>query len=363
MTADTFFDHQSPESAAKTDIVANFFAAWLKIIGPSSRGPLGYMELYAGPGRFSDGATSTPLRVLAAILASPFAGRFRVVLNEMDARAADLLKGNVEQLPDIARLREPPILTREEVDREKALAFLKYLGDFPAVLFVDPFGYKGVSNRLFAEYVSVGWGRDAILFFNYKRINAALSNPEFAEHMAAVFGEKRARTLREELAALHPHEREARVRGAMEETLHDAGVKFIHRYDFEKRHDSLFFMSQNEKGLRTMKNIMKTRSTSDDAGVPSFSFSRTRDKQFDLFASARTPLDDLRDDLLRHFAGRTITFEQIFRQHHPGTNYVEANYRNVLLSLEETGVIVTEPRNRRHGTFGPNVRVTFPKRG
>jgi three-Cys-motif partner protein len=363
MTADTFFDHQSPESAAKTDIVANFFAAWLNIIGPSCRGPLGYMELYAGPGRFGDGATSTPLRVLETIVGSPHAARFRVVLNEMDARAADLLKANVEQLPNISRLGQPPILTREEVDRDKAVGFLKYLGDFPSVLFVDPFGYKGVSSRLFAEYVGVGWGRDAVLFFNYKRINAALSNPEFTEHMGDVFGEKRAQALRAELAVLHPHEREARVRAAMEETLHAAGVKFIHRYDFEKRHDSLFFMSQNEKGLRTMKNIMKTRSTSSESGVPSFSFSRTREKQFDLFGSARTPIDDLRDDLLARFAGRTMTFDEIFREHHPGTNYVDANYRHVLLSLEEGGFVVTEPRNRRQGTFGPNVRVTFPKRG
>lgn len=361
MTADTFFEHQSPESAAKTDIVANFFAAWLNIIGPSSRGPLGYMELYAGPGRFADGATSTPIRVLETILTSPYAARFRVVLNEMDDRAADLLKTNVADLPNISSLREAPILTREEVDRDKALVFLKHLGDFPAVLFVDPFGYKGVSRRLFAEYVSVGWGRDAILFFNYKRINAALSNPEFTEHMGDVFGETRARALREELASLHPHEREARVRAAMEETLRDAGVKFIHRYDFEKRHDSLFFMSQSEKGLRVMKNIMKTRSTSDDSGVPSFSFSRSREKQFDLFGATRTPLDELRDDLLKRFAGQTMTFEQIFRAHHPGTNFVEGNYRQVLLALEESGVITTEPRNRRRGTFGPNVRVTFPK--
>lgn len=362
MTADRFFDHQTPESAAKADIVAHFFAAWLNIIGPSSRGMLGYMELYAGPGRYDDGTASTPIRVLETIVSSSHASRFRVVLNEMDSRAADLLAENVRAQPNIGRLREAPILTREEVDRDKALEFLKYLADFPSVLFVDPFGYKGVSRRLFSEYVSVGWGRDAILFFNYKRINAALSNTEFTDHMNAVFGEARANRLRAELGSLHPHERETRVRSAMDETLREVGVKFIRRYDFEKRHDSLFFMSQNEKGLRVMKNIMKTRSTSDEAGVPSFSFSRSREKQFGLF-SQRTPLDDLRDELLRQFAGKTLTFEEIVRQHHPGTDFVEPNYRQVLLALEDEGVVEMSPRKRRAKTLGPSVRVTFPKKG
>ena len=57
MPTDNFFEKQTPESAAKTDIVANFFMAWLNIIGNAKRytGPLAYMELFAGPGKFDDG--------------------------------------------------------------------------------------------------------------------------------------------------------------------------------------------------------------------------------------------------------------------------------------------------------------------
>jgi three-Cys-motif partner protein len=367
MTADTFFTNQSPESAAKTDIVANFFAAWLNIIGAVTtyRGPLAYMELFAGPGKFADNTISTPIRVLDVILASPHASRFRVILNEMNPRAADLLRQNIDILPGIDRLYDRPILTREEIDQENALLFLKNLADFPAVLFVDPFGYKGVSRQFFAEFMSAGWGRDAILFFNYKRINAALSNPEFDEHMTAMFGEDRARLLRDELDRLHPHQREQRVHAEIENALHEVGVKFVQRYDFEKRHDSLFFMSQKEKGLRVMKSVMQKRSTSDDHGVPSFSYARPQDSQtsFSMFAPARTPIDELRDDLLARFAGRTLTFEQIVSEHHPGTNYIDKNYRQALLELETREEISTYPKLRRAGTFGPSVRVTFPKRG
>lgn len=362
MTADTFFNSQSPESAAKTDIVANFFAAWLNIIGAVSRGPLAYMELFAGPGKFADGSTSTPLRVLQTILATPHAPRFRVILNEMDEATASLLEQNVRSLAGIDKLRQEPILTKEEIGQKNALSFLNYLGDLPAVLFVDPFGYKGVSRQLFGEFMASGWGRDAILFFNYKRINAALSNPEFEEHMQAMFGVERARVLRDELGGLHPHEREQRVHSEMETALHEVGVKYVQRYDFAKRHDSLFFMSQKEKGLRVMKNVMQKRSTSTDHGVPSFAYARPTDVQASLFMPTRTPIDELRDDLLHHFAARTLTFEEIVREHHPGTNYIDKNYREVLLTLEVEGVISTSPKERRPGTFGPNVLVTFPKR-
>jgi len=177
-----------------------------------------------------------------------------------------------------------------------------------------------------------------------------------------MFGAARARILRDELARLHPHQREQRVHVEMENALHEVGVKFIQRYDFAKRHDSLFFMSQKEKGLRVMKNVMQKRSTSTDHGVPSFTYERPADVQGSLFTPARTPMDDLRDALLRHFGGRTLTFEQIVREHHPGTNFIDKNYREALLALEAQGAVSTSPKERRAGTFGPNVRVTFPKR-
>ncbi len=366
MSTDSFFERQTPESRAKTDIVASFFPAWLNIIGAVSQGPLAYMELFAGAGTFEeDGTKSTPILVLEHVISSPYASRFRIILNEMEEESADKLESTVMSLPGINRLRERPILLREEVVLENSLKFLKHLGDFPAVLFVDPFGYKGLSRQLFARFMNVGWGRDAILFFNYRRINAAISNPEFVEHMDAIFGRDRARDLRETLAGLNPRDREKQVHAAMEEALHEVGVKYVHRYDFEKRHDSLFFMSQKEKGLRVMKNIMQKRSHRDASGIPSFSYSRNgaQPQQLGLFSQSKTPLEELHGALLERFAGHLMTFEQIFLEHHPNTNYVEKNYRDVLLEMEAHGEIEVSPKKRRSGTFGPAVKVKFPVRG
>lgn len=268
MPTNTFFEHQLPESKAKTDIVTTFFPSWLNIIASFDKTcPLAYMELFAGQGIYDDGAKSTPIIVIEQILASPHAHRFHVVLNEMDSEKADKLEAAVSALP-VHLLAEPPVFKRKEIDSQNVVTMLPYLPKSPAVLFADPFGYRGITRELFIRYMQGSWGRDAIFFFNFKRVNAALSNPEFVDNMEAMFGRERARSLREELKGLVPGKRKPRVHEAMEQSLREAGIRFVRRYEFELREDSLFFISQHEKGLRTMKQVMATRSTRDAEGVP-----------------------------------------------------------------------------------------------
>jgi Protein of unknown function (DUF5131) len=65
----------------------------------------------------------------------------------------------------------------------------------PTLFFVDPWGYKGLTLQLINS-VSKDWGCDAIIFFNYNRLNMGLSNLAVDEHMSALFTEKRAASLR-----------------------------------------------------------------------------------------------------------------------------------------------------------------------
>lgn len=364
MPVESFFEHQTPESKAKIEIVTNFFASWLNIIGSSSTGPLAYMELFAGQGAYDDGTKSTPILVLEHLLSTPHADRFHVILNEYDDEKADKLEAAVNALP-IERLGRKPKILRREVNAQNVTSFLRHLPNSPAVLFADPFGYRGITLELFLKYLSVSWGRDAVFFFNYKRVNAAISNPDFAENMRAMFGKTRAEALAAELHGLSPTKRKRRVHEAMEESLRDAGVNFVHRFDFVEREDSLFFLSQKEKGLRTMKTVMAGRSTKDAEGVPTYSYERATPQdqlQGSLFAPP-SRLDELRSDLLTKFAGQTLTFEEVVRRHHPGTSFVETNYRAILKQMEADDEIrVTSPQPRRPGTFGPGARISFPSK-
>jgi three-Cys-motif partner protein len=64
-----FFDESREQSIIKAEIVEKYFDAWAGIItatqdrtGKEKR--IGYVDLFAGPGRYKDGSDSTPLRVL-----------------------------------------------------------------------------------------------------------------------------------------------------------------------------------------------------------------------------------------------------------------------------------------------------------
>lgn len=116
-----------------------------------------------------------------------------------------------------------------------------------------------------------------------------------------------------------------------------------------------------------MKVVMANQSSKADQGVPSFTYNPADERQPLLFELTR-PLDDLEEMLLREFAGRTMSMEQIYNAHHVGRRYIEKNYKELLTQLELAGKITANPthskRPARKGkiTFGPKVLVTFPKK-
>ena len=73
----------------------------------------------------------------------------------------------------------------------------------PGLYFIDPFGYKGLSQKLLRLALSK-WGSDCIFLFNYNRVRAAINNPLFANHINALFGEGRADELRSTLNSYTP---------------------------------------------------------------------------------------------------------------------------------------------------------------
>lgn len=82
------------------------------------------------------------------------------------------------------------------------------------------------------------------------------------------------------------------------------------------------------------------------------------------FMAPPSALGKLPCELLDEFAGRTVTFEELIKQHHPRTNFIESNYRTVLQQMTDRNEITIEcPHPRRHGTFGPKVRLVFPSKG
>jgi hypothetical protein len=121
----------------------------------------------------------------------------------------------------------------------------------------------------------------------------------------------------------------------------------------------LIFVSKHFKGYEIMKGIMARESSSSSQGVASFEYNPADRRQPLLFELTR-PIDDLAESLMSTFSGKTLSMREVYEQHNVGTPYIDKNYKEVLLKLEEEGRITTNPSQRRKNTFGDTVMVTFP---
>ncbi len=371
MVKKKFFDESREQSIVKAEIVEKYFDAWAGIItatqnrfGGDNR--IGYVDLFAGPGRYKDGAISTPLRVLMKALENPvYSRRLVTVFNDKDEEKIRSLSAAINELPNIEKLVHQPIIWNEEVGDQIASEF-EQIDKIPMLAFIDPWGYKGLSLRLVDAFLK-DWGCDCIFFFNYSRINAGLSNPMVQEHMAALFGPERSEKLRDELETLTPMEREATIVNELSLALKAFGHRYVLPFCFKNSNGKrtthhLIFVSKKFKGYEVMKDVMSKASSEINQGISSFTFSpAANNRQMFLFELNR-PLDDLEDMLLEEYAGQTLTMRRIYEDHSVDRPFISKNYKDALIKMERSGKIQTHGRKVSRG-FADHIRVSFPKRG
>jgi three-Cys-motif partner protein len=293
-------------------------------------------------------------------------GRLVTVFNDEDPDNVRSLRAEVADLPGIEKLKYQPDVDAGEVGDETAQAFQK-INLIPTFLFVDPWGYKGLSLGLINSVLK-NWGCDCVFFFNYNRINMGIGNEVVEPHMNVLFTKARAERLRRRLAGLPSGEREATILEELCGGLSELGAKYVLPFCFKNERGTrtshhLIFATKHPLGYRIMKEIMAKRSSEEHQGVASLEYCPASARQPMLFELNR-PLDDLEEMLLTEFAGKTLTREQIYDRHNVGRPYTMKNYKAVLLKMEERGLIRSEPPvgKRPKGTFADHVRVTFPNK-
>lgn len=374
MAVERFFQEQTDQSEVKANIVAKYFVAWAKVmLGVRRRhrriDRLGYIDLFAGPGRYKDGSKSTPLMVLEQALATPGLPEILIAMfNDKDEDSVASLKLAIQELPGLAALKHEPRVYCGEVGAD-AEAMFRSMRMYPTFSFVDPFGYKGLS-RGFIQAMVKDWGCDCVFFFNYGRINAGIGNDAIRAHMDALFGHERIEHMRDIMARMRPYEREPFILEELAAALRDIGARYVLPFRFKRADGSrtshaLIFVSKNVLGYTIMKDIMAGESSTEDQGVPSFVYSPA-DARTPLLFSLNQPLAGLADDLAKRFAGQTLTRKAIYEIHQVNTPFIKRNYQRVLSEMEAAGRVTVDPpaakRPARAGetTFGENVKVTFP---
>ncbi len=286
------------------------------------------------------------------------------LFNDKNPDYVHSLQQAIDSTSEFAKFRYPPQVSNLQVGDEVVAEFEK-IQMIPTLLFVDPFGYKGLSLRLINSVLR-NWGSDCIVFFNYNRINAGLGNMMVRAHMEALFGQERAERLRARLQGLGSVERELAIVEEIAEALKEMGGKYVLPFRFRNESGTrtkhhLIFVSKHFRGYGIMKDIMAKESSTREQGVPSFEYNPAT-RAFPLLFELSKPLDELEGQLLNDFAGRTLTLKRIYEMHSVGRPFVLKNYREVLINLEAKGAIEADPPapQRKRNTFAPHVAVTFP---
>jgi hypothetical protein len=95
-----FFDERTDQSEVKARIIQKYFYAWAKVIIPSAKHrekKIAYIDLYAGPGRYRDGAASTPLMILERAIEDPDLKQMLVTLfNDADKNHTSALQVEID---------------------------------------------------------------------------------------------------------------------------------------------------------------------------------------------------------------------------------------------------------------------------
>jgi three-Cys-motif partner protein len=378
MSNSSFFNEQKEQSLVKATITKKYFDVWASIITSTQDNNtlhygkkddrIAYIDLFAGPGRYKDGSSSTPIMVLEkAIQNEKFKERLVTIFNDKDENNSRTLETEIKGVKNIDLLRYKPKVYNEEVG-SRIIRMFESTKLVPTLFFVDPWGYEGLSLRLINSVVK-DWGCDAIFFFNYNRINMGISNPAVEPHMRALF-EDQFDTLVNIVNGMPPQEREVQVIESLCQAIKGYSTRFTLPFRFKNENGvrtshHLIFVSKDFKGYDTMKKIMYQESTSHVDGVASFEYSprdlvSTNQK---LLFRLSSPLSELKTNLLNNYRGQKITLNNLYQKHSIDTPFVIQNYKEVLIALFTEGIIQAVGQNGkppRKGSFAEHNTITFP---
>ncbi|MBD2751998.1 three-Cys-motif partner protein TcmP [Spirosoma validum] len=367
-----FFLVRKEQSFIKASIVSKYFWVWAKVMANRVE-EFYYVDLFSGQGKYEDGSESTPLLIIKNAISDPLIRtKLRVFFNDENSEYIAKLKSEIEALAGIESLKYPIVYSNKDVF-DISLSEVYPNGNIkPTLLFVDPFGYNGLQLDFFKVIKS--WGSEVIFFFNYKRINMAISNPVFNKNMKRLFGDDLFNQLAEFLDESTPNveDREEKVTETICQRISSIDEKIIRPLHYRFRDERgtrtihhLFFATKHELGYAKMKEIMMGMSSEQQEGVGMMEFNKLTEHQPRLLPDFSIPV--LKKLLLEKFAGTSHTVEQIYFIHNIGKPYIEKNYKEALRQLEASKQISCEPpRSKRRSikgiaTMADSVIITFFK--
>ncbi len=349
-----FFDEQTPSSRIKANIVASYFRPYCRIIDTyDQQGEIRYIDLFSGPGLYKDGNPSTPFLIADQIADDPkLASKVRFLFN--DNKYAEELESNFSLRYSENTFKKKPsfgnktVGENDKIDKYLETSHVDVNGKnrFPTLLFIDPFGYKGINPKVLSKFMN-DWGNEIFLFVNIKRIHAAVANNKFDQLMEILFPSSIDQIRDERRYKAHPSERLNLImeklgdefRNLLGKDLHITSFKFQEEDSIATSH-YLMHLTKHAKGYELIK---QTYNDFDNIGAElekdgTYTFdAKKMDIPDGMLQFEDANVATLSNILYQKYKNCTKLVTDIFNEHHPTSLYCGTHYVKALRKLVEQG--------------------------
>lgn len=362
-------------TAAKHQLLSEYLKAWYPILASREK-RIGYIDGFAGPGRYDDGEPGSPIVALETLLDhTGFAGfdcDFVFKFIEADDERADLLSREIERLAESRGGFPANISWSVEGTTfvESTTSFLDGLGSkhrlIPALVLIDPFGFKGAPMQQIADLLQ--WDKCEVIFnFMFDAVNR-FATSKVNDTVLAQFDELFGCSDYRDAPAAGIARKEF-LRDLYGRQLHDV-AKFTYVRSFEMVNDRgrtgnyLFFGTRNTTGLSRMKQAMWKLDP--ECGTRFATLSHDPDQGMLPFAT-QPNLAPLRAQLVSAFAGATVSIERVEHFVLTETDYLEGSHLKTKtlkpmladgLITDVAGMGPKDPSPKK-GTFPKGCKITF----
>ena len=359
MKEQNFFEKQTLSSKVKASIVSEYFPKYCsRIVRKHVPEKIGYLDLFSGPGMYEDGNPSTPILIARNCLKDEdLKNRVWMVFN--DKCYSEQLKENFNKEFPEGTFKYKPHFGHSTVGESQEIndfivknTCKGRFNEQPSVLFIDPWGYKGIETTVLSQFLSY-WGNELFIFINSKRINPALENDKFEEPMRCLFPNsydkvkveiRNKRTVSERLQFIIDNlgkEYEALLKSRVYYT----AFKFQEE-DIETTSHFILHLTKNSRGFDLVKQIYNdfanVGTIFDGVNTYTFDVKKITNPVEELFDTNSENIDALKNLLLEEYKGRTITSNDLFEEHQQNCLYSRSHYVKALRRLVEEGLIESE---------------------
>ena len=356
MKVNHFFEQQTMSSRIKANIVSEYFPKYCNIIiNKHEPKELRYIDLFAGPGKYDDGNVSTPLLVARNCLRNSFLQQHvRFIFN--DNTYKEQLETNfLNEFPEGSFAKKPFFAKRTVGEWAPITQYLirnTHEGSYnesPALLFIDPFGYKGIEKNILARFLQ-NWGNEIFLFINTKRIHPALENEKFEPLMRDLFpttyerikfDRKFKRSVSERLQLI--------IDNLGKEYQKLLGTKIYYtafrfqEEDIDTTSHYIVHLTKGKRGFDLIKTIYNdfanVGTIFDGINTYTFDVKKIKNPITELFDVGEQNIDNLKEAIYTSYRGKRISAFDLFEEHQITGNYCRSHYTKALRKLVSEGLL------------------------